>query len=90
METNFTKRYRDLEMEVHAKVRELVKQSKQESQFIVDNVIKTNVIGFDYREFIELTIVDDRLFFLDTCGNYFAVWAVCNLETLIEIIEPKK
>ena len=79
---NFKKRYRDLEMQVLRKLREKVGQSDYTSQHIQKPAIKVKDFGYT-----ELTIVNDRLVFLDRYGYHFNVLATTSLEDLIEILD---
>ena len=78
---NLNKRYRDLELRVMRELRNRVEDSKHTSIHIEEKAIKVNV--FDYTE---LTIVDDRLTFLDRKGSHYSLLSDCNLEDLIDII----
>jgi hypothetical protein len=75
------KRYRDLEMEILRDLRDLVEKSKIKSKHVDEKCITVNV--FDYTE---LTVVNDRLTFLDCNGYHFSLYADCSLEDLIDII----
>lgn len=78
---NFKKQYRDLEQRIMRELREKVESSKQTSKHIDEKSINVNV--FDYTE---LTIVNDRLTFLDSNGQHYSLFADCNLEDLIDIL----
>ena len=78
---NFKKQYRDLEQRIMRELREKVENSKQTSKHIDKKSINVNV--FDYTE---LTIVNDRLTFLDSNGQHYSLFADCNLEDLIDIL----
>jgi hypothetical protein len=78
---NFKKQYRDLEQRVMRELRKKVENSKQTSKHIDEKSISVNV--FDYTE---LTIVNDRLTFLDSNGLHYSLFADCNLEDLIDIL----
>lgn len=75
------KQYRDLEQRVLRELREKVEGSKYISKHLDERVIKVNV--FDYTE---LAIVNDRLTFLDSNGQHYSLFADCNLEDLIDIL----
>ena len=62
-------------------LREKVESSKQTSKHIDEKSINVNV--FDYTE---LTIVNDKLTFLDSNGQHYSLFAHCNLEDLIDIL----
>ena len=79
---NFKKQYRDLEEKVIFELREKVEKSKYISKHLNARSIKIKV--YDYTE---LTIVNDRLTFLDSNGQYYSLFAHCNLEDLIDILD---
>lgn len=62
-------------------LRNKVENSKQTSKHIDEKSINVNV--FDYTE---LTIVNDRLTFLDSNGQHYSLFADCNLEDLIDVL----
>ncbi len=78
---NFKKQYRDLEQRIMRELRDKVENSKQTSKHINEKSINVNV--FDYTE---LTIVNDRLAFLDSNGQHYSLFSDCNLEDLIDIL----
>ena len=78
---NFKKQYRDLEQRIMRELRDKVENSKQTSKHINEKSINVNV--FDYTE---LTIVNDRLTFLDSKGLHYSLFADCSLEDLIDIL----
>jgi len=78
---NFKKQYRDLEQRIMRELRNKVENSKQTSKHIDEKSINVNV--FDYTE---LTIVNDRLTFLDSNGQHYSLFADCNLEDLIDVL----
>lgn len=78
---NFKKQYRDLEQRIIRELRDKVENSKQTSKHINEKSINVNV--FDYTE---LTIVNDRLTFLDSKGQHYSLFADCSLEDLIDIL----
>lgn len=73
--------YRDLELRVMRELRDRVENSTCISGHSHEKSIKVNV--FDYTE---LTIVDDSLVFLDNHGYHYSLFADCNLEDLIDIL----
>lgn len=75
------KQYRDLEQRIVRDLRDKVENSKQISKHLDEKSIKINL--FDYTE---LTIVNDRLTFLDRNGQHYSLFADCNLEDLIDIL----
>ena len=77
----FKKQYRDLEQRIMRELRDKVENSKQTSKHINEKSINVNV--FDYTE---LTIVNDKLTFLDRNGQHYSVFVDCNLEDLIDIL----
>jgi len=78
---NFKKKYRDLEQRKIFKLRKKIEKSKHISKHLNEKSIKVNV--FDYTE---LTIVNDSLTFLDNNGMQYSLFADCNLEDLIDIL----
>lgn len=78
---NFKKQYRDLEQRVIRELRDKVEKSNDTSKFIYEKAIKVNL--FDY---IELTIINDKLTFVDERGYHFSLFAEANLEDLIDIL----
>ena len=78
---NFKKQYRDLEQRIMRELRDKVENSKQTSKHLNEKSIDVNV--FDYTE---LTIVNDRLTFLDSNRQHYSLFADCNLEDLIDIL----
>jgi hypothetical protein len=77
--------FRDLEMRVFCILREKITKSKHQSKFVNEKCLKVNV--FDY---VELTIINDRLTFIDSGGYHFSIYSDCSLEDLIDIIESVK
>lgn len=82
---NLKKQYRDLEMRVHAELREAINNSDVISTHMNQPVILVNV--FDYTE---LAIIHDRLTFLDARGMQYSLWGDCSLEDLIDILTEIK
>lgn len=78
---SFKKQYRDLEQRTMRELRDKVENSEHISKHLNEKSIKVNV--FDYTE---LTIVNDRLTFLDSNGQHYSLFADCNLEDLIDIL----
>lgn len=78
---NFKKQYRDLELRIMRELRDKVENSKQTSKHIDKKSINVNV--FDYTE---LTIINDRLTFLDSNGYHYSLFDECNLEDLIDVL----
>ena len=78
---NFKLQYRNLEQRIISELRDKVESSKHISKHLNEKSIKVNV--FDYTE---LTIVNDRLTFLDSKGYHYSLFADCNLEDLIDIL----
>ena len=83
--TNFKKQYRDLEQRIMCELRDSVENSKYISKHVGNKAIKVNV--FDYTE---LSIINDRLTFLDNNGMHYSLWADANLEDLIDILVNNK
>jgi len=75
------RQYRDLEMQVFSELRSLIQNSTYISKFCSEKAIKINV--FDY---CEITIINDKLTFLDSRGYHYSVYSDCSLEDLIDII----
>lgn len=78
---NFKLQYRNLEQGIISELRDKVESSKHISKHLNEKSIKVNV--FDYTE---LAIVNDRLTFLDSNGLHYSLFADCNLEDLIDIL----
>lgn len=78
---NFKKQYRDLEQRIMRELRDKVENSKQTSKHINEKSINVNVFNYT-----ELTIVNDRLTFLDSNGVHYSLFADCSLEDLIDIL----
>jgi hypothetical protein len=78
---NFKKQYRDLEMQILSELREIVNNSSYISKHVKEKAIKVNL--FDYQE---LTIINDRLTFLDSNGYHYPVFTDASLEDLIDIL----
>lgn len=78
---NFKKQYRDIEQRVMRELRDKVENSNHISKHLNEKSIEVNV--FNYKE---LTIVNDRLTFLDSNGQHYSLFADCNLEDLIDIL----
>ena len=78
---NLKKEYRDLEQRVIRDLRDKVENSNYISSHIKQRAIKVNV--FDYKE---LTIINDKLSFMDEKGYQFSLFADCTLEDLIDIL----
>ena len=79
---NLKKRYRDLEMEVMASLRDAINNSDTESKHVQSKAIKVNV--FDYTEMV---YINDNLTFLDDKGMHYSLWnGDCNIEDLIDIL----
>lgn len=78
---NFKKQYRDLEVRILAELRNKIQASDYLSKHINQKAIKVNV--FDYTE---LTIVNDKLTFLDENGYQYSLFSDCTLEDLIDIL----
>jgi hypothetical protein len=78
---NFKKEYRDLEMSVHAQLRNMINESNYISKHTNQKAIQVNV--FDYTE---LSIINDRLTFLNNGGYHFSIYADASLEDLIDIL----
>jgi hypothetical protein len=82
--SNFRKEYRDLETRVYATLRDIVIKSNYRSKFTGDKAIKILVI-----DYVELSIVNDKLVFFDRNGSHYSGYDV-DLEELIIIIEQNE
>ena len=81
---NLKKQYRDLETRTMCELRNLIENSNYTSKHINNKkAIKVNV--FDYTE---LTIVNDKLTFLDNNGLHYSLYT-CSLEDLIDILNEQ-
>lgn len=78
---NLKKEYRDLEMKVMRSLRDAIDRSTYISKHMNAKAIKVNI--FDYTE---LSIVNDRLTFLDARGYHYSVFAEASLEDLIDLL----
>lgn len=74
--------YTKLENELIARLTKAIKNSNYESKHVSQKAIKVNV--FDYQE---LTIINDRLTFIDNHGYQFSLFADCAIEDLIDIAD---
>lgn len=81
MSNSLSERYNALECEVMDRLKELVSQSNTKSNHIDGNVLFVNV--YDYEE---LAIINGDLTFLDDDGLRYSIYAECDLEDLIDII----
>ena len=77
----FSKRYDDLEAEVHEALWQEVENSKTESKFVATKCIPVNVFGY-----IELAIIHGELTFIDGAGLHYGLYTECSLEDLIDIL----
>ena len=78
---NLKRQYRDLEINVLARLRMLVDNSETKSKYINDNALVVDIMGYE-----ELVIIDDRLFFICKRGLYYDHSRVDSLEDLIDIV----
>jgi len=78
--SNFKKRYRDLEMEVHNSLRNAINNSSIESVHM-----NTKAIRLDKLSNNEVVIIDDRLILVDRYGHHHSIFSV-SLENLIDAI----
>ena len=76
-----SKRYDDLEAEVHEALRQEIENSETESEFVATKCLNVNV--FDYEE---LVILHDSLTFIDDAGLQYGLYTECSLEDLIDIL----
>ena len=82
MKTDFKIQYRNLEMQVMSSLRNVINSSNYKSQHHNSKTIRINV--FDY---IELTLINDTLTFLDSHGLHYSIFSDCSLEDLIDILD---
>jgi hypothetical protein len=82
---NLRKRYRDLEMEIHSELRQLVNKSEYYSRHIDMRAIKLPPTN----SFDEVTIVYDSLVLINDNGQHYTLNHL-SLEELIDIIQPIK
>jgi hypothetical protein len=75
------KQYRDLEQKVICELYVKVENSKHISKHQNEKSIKVNLFNYT-----ELTIVNDKLTFLDSNGYHYSLFSDCNLEDLIDIL----
>lgn len=73
-------RYRNLELEVFRSLNEEVQNSSINSKFIQGKAIK-----IDYKDKVELVVVNDRLCFIDNNGCHKSIYDD-PLEDLIDIL----
>jgi hypothetical protein len=78
---DFKKPYYELQKRILAALRELIKNSKIGSKHVQEKAIKVNL--FDY---VELTLVNDRLTFIDSKGLHHSLFSEANLTDLLDII----
>ena len=76
-----SKRYDDLEAEVHEALRQEIENSETMSDTVNTKCLNVNV--FDYEE---LVILHDRLTFIDDAGLQYDLYCECSLEDLIDIL----
>ena len=79
--TNYKKAYRDLETSVMHQLRHLINHSEYISKHTNTKALKVSL--FDYQE---LTVIHDKLTFLDKFGLEYSLFAEANLEDLIDIL----
>lgn len=78
----FKELYDNLEIEVQKELRNKINSSSYISKFTGEKAIEVNI--FDY---LELTIINDRLTFLDSNGLYYSIFSNVDLSDLIDILE---
>jgi hypothetical protein len=79
--SELSKRYDDLESEVHQALRQEIENSEEISDHVNTPCLNVNV--FDYEE---LVILHDRLTFMDSDGLQYGLYTECSLEDLIDIL----
>lgn len=79
--SELSKRYDELEEEVHQALRQEIENSTEVSDTVNTKCINVNV--FDYEE---LVILHDRLTFIDDAGLQYDLYTECSLEDLIDIL----
>ena len=78
----FSKRYDELEQEVHYALRELIEKSD-----VVSKHTDTKVIEVNLSNYTELTILHGELTFMDSNGYQYSVHAQTSLDELIGIFD---
>lgn len=78
---NFLFEFRNLEMRVMRSLRDTIENSNYISKHINEKAIKVNV--FDYTE---LSILNDRLIFIDVNGLHYSIFTDAKLDDLINIL----
>lgn len=78
--------YTALEQKVIAKLTKAVNSSKYESKHI-SHQKAIRVLEMNLVDYTELTIVNDRLTFLNHNGYHFSIYNNCTLQELIEIAD---
>ena len=79
---NFKKQYRNLEQNVIFELRNKVENSNHVSK----HTSNQKSIKVDVFNYTELTIINDRLTFLDEDGYQYSLFTECDLEHLIDIL----
>ena len=74
MYLHFLKRYRDLETQVLAYLREKVRVSPTKSEFVNSNAIQIDIE--DDVHYVELVIINDRHTLIDSDGNHYEIFNI--------------
>lgn len=79
---DFKQEYINLEERVLSELRNKVMCSKENSKHVQEKCIKVNIFGYT-----ELTIINDKLVFLDNNGLEYSLWnGDCDLDDFIDIL----
>lgn len=84
MKTNYLKKYRDLEMQVRFQLRIEIDKSSH-----ISEATKTKAIRVNHLDYKEMTVLNDKLIFLDEDGYQFDIMLMTDLEDLINILNSK-
>lgn len=71
----------DLQIEVEQALKKEIAKSKTLSNHISTPCLKVDVFGYT-----ELVVVNNRLVFLDNYGYHYSLYADCELEDLLDIL----
>jgi len=79
---NFRERFDNLQIDITCKLTVLILNSKVKSKFVFGTALPINTLGY-----VELTLLDGKLIFIDGLGLHYDVDVHYNIDTLIDIIE---
>lgn len=82
MKKNYKELFRNLETRVLHDLREAVEKSEYISEHLNEKAIKVSLFNFT-----ELSIVNDRLTFLDEDGLHYSLYTDAYLKDLIDILQ---